>query len=56
MKKVLNIISLICIALTLVGALVVIISGGEASPGFAIIPMVISIACNNAVKVMNKKK
>lgn len=56
MNKILNTISLVCVVLTLAGAFYVIITGGKASPGFAIIPMVISIACNNIVKIMNKKK
>lgn len=56
MINLLNTVSLICVVLTIVGAFIVIFSGGETNPGIAIIPMVISIACNNIVKAMRKKK
>ena len=56
MIKLLNTLSLICIVLTVVGLFIVIFSGGATNPAVAIIPMVISIVCNNIVKAMRKQK
>ena len=45
MKKILLILSTIFILLTFVGAIYVLTSNGTANAGYAVIPMVIALAC-----------
>lgn len=45
MKKILLIISIVFILLTFFGAIYVLTSNGTANAGYAVIPMVIALAC-----------
>jgi len=58
MKKLLLVLSIVFIALTFVGAIFVLTSNGTANAGYAVIPMVIALAClagNRAHKVKRSK-
>ena len=45
MKKLLLILSIVFIMLTFVGAIFVLTSNGAANAGYAVVPMVIALAC-----------
>ena len=45
MKKLLLILSIIFVVLTFVGAIYVLTSNGTANAGYAVVPMVIALAC-----------
>ena len=54
MKKLLFVLSIIFVVLTFVGAFIVIRSGGTKNAGYAVIPMVIAIACTVGCKSLKK--
>ncbi len=52
MAMVLKVLSLVFSALTLCGGIYVISSGGDANPGYAVVPMIISLALASAARSM----
>ena len=55
MKKLLLILSLVFIILTFVGAILVLSSNGTANAGYAVIPMVIALACLAGYRAQKNK-
>ena len=56
MKKILLILSIIFILLTFVGAIYILTSNGTANAGYAVIPMVIALACLAAYRTYKNKE
>ena len=57
MKKILLVLSAIFTVLTFVGAIYVLVSGGEVNAGYAVIPCAFSVACTNGyIWCKNKEK
>lgn len=54
MKKILKILQLVFSVLTLAGGGYVLYTGGEASPGYAIIPLAFAITCGTYLDMINK--
>ena len=55
LKKILFALEIIFVALTIAGAVYVMTSGGKASPGYAVIPMVLALATKGIVENQNRK-
>ena len=56
MKKILLILSIVFILLTFVGASYVLTSNGTANAGYAVIPMVIALACLASYRTYKDKE
>lgn len=56
MKKVLLMLSIVCIILTFAGAIFVLASNGTANAGYAVIPMVLALACLAGYRIGTNKK
>ncbi|MCX4380042.1 MAG: hypothetical protein OSJ61_28480 [Lachnospiraceae bacterium] len=56
MKKILLILSIIFILLTFVGAIYILTSNGTANAGYAVIPMVIALACLAGYRAYKNKE
>ena len=56
MKKLLLVLSIVFIVLTFVGAIFVLTSNGTANAGYAVIPMVIALACLAGYRTCNNKE
>ncbi len=56
MKKLLLVLSIIFIALTFVGAIIVLASNGIANPGYTVIPMVFALACLAGYRAYTNQK
>lgn len=52
MKNILFGLSILFIILTFIGAIYVLKSGGEMNAGYAVIPMMFSIACTSFLKII----
>lgn len=55
MRRIVAILGLIFVVLTIAGAAYVLLSGGEASAGYAVVPMVLALACSGYVKATEDK-
>lgn len=55
MKKVLFVLSTVFVVLTFVGNSYVLINRGTVSAGYAVVPMVMALACSSAYKTVKKK-
>ena len=55
MKKLLLILSIVFIILTFVGAIFVLTSNGTANAGYAVVPLVIALACLAGHRAYKKK-
>ena len=55
MKKVLLILTLVFGVLTFAGAGYVLYTGGEASPGFGVIPMLFCMICSSGLQAIQKR-
>ena len=56
MKKILLILSIVFILLTFVGAIYILTSNGTANAGYAVIPMVIVLACLASYRTYKDKE
>ena len=56
MKKILFVMMIIFGMLTFAGAGYVLYTGGEASPGFGVIPMLFSLICSSGLREIKKKE
>lgn len=56
MKKLLLVLSIVFIFLTFVGAIFVLTSNGTANAGYAVIPMVIALACLSGYRAYKNKE
>lgn len=56
MKKLLLILSIIFVILTFVGAIYVLINKGTVNAGYAVVPMVMALACSNSYKAFKNKE
>ena len=56
MKKLLLVLSIVFIFLTFVGAIFVLTSNGTANAGYAVIPMVIALACLAGYRAYKSKE
>lgn len=56
MKKILHILAVIFIILTFVGAIYVLTSNGTANAGYAVVPMVMGLACMSGYRSCKKEK
>ena len=56
MKKVLFILMSVFGVLTFAGAGYVLYTGGEASPGYGVIPMLFCMICSSGLQVIKKKE
>ena len=56
MKKLLLVLSIVFIFLTFVGAIFVLTSNGTANAGYAVIPMVIALACLAGYRAYKNKE
>ena len=54
MKKILLLLGIVFTILTFVGAGYVLINKGTVSAGYAVIPMVIGLACSNAYRTIKR--
>ncbi len=55
MRKILFILSAVFIILTFVGSGYVLINKGTVSAGYAVVPMVMALACSSAYKTTKQK-
>lgn len=56
MKRVLFILMMIFGILTFVGAGYVLYTGGQASPGYGVIPMLFCLICSSSLRELKKKE
>ena len=56
MKKLLLVLSIVFIVLTFVGAIFVLTSNGTANAGYAVVPMVITLACLAGYRAYKNKE
>lgn len=56
MKKLFFILSILFIILTFAGAIYVLMNHGTVNAGYAVIPMILAIACSNLFKIYNDKE
>ena len=56
MKKLLFILMILLAILTFVGAGYVLYTGGQASPGYGVIPMLFCLICSSALREINDKQ
>ena len=56
MKKLLFILMILLAILTFVGAGYVLYTGGQASPGYGVIPMLFCLICSSALREIKKKE
>lgn len=54
MRRIVAIFGLVCAVLSMVGAGYVLLNFGQASAGYAVVPMVLALACLGGVKKMDK--
>jgi len=55
MKKISLTLSIIFVILTFAGAIYVLMNKGTVSAGYAVVPMVLSLACSNIYRTLSKK-
>ena len=55
MKKLLLILSTVFFILTFMGAIYVLINKGTVNAGYAVVPMIIAVACSSAYKTSKNK-
>ncbi len=55
MKKLLFVLSTVFVILTFVGITYVLINRGTVSAGYAVVPMVMALACSSAYKTLKTK-
>ena len=56
MKKLLLVLSIVFIVLTFVGAIYILTSNGTSNAGYAVIPMVIALACLAGYRAYKNKE
>lgn len=56
MKKLLLILSIVFVVLTFAGAIFVLTNNGNVNAGYAVIPMVIALACSAGYKAYKNKE
>ena len=56
MKKVLFILTILFAILCLAGGVYVIFSDGQVNAGYAVIPMVLALACSQGYQILKKKE
>ena len=56
MKKMFLVLSILFVILTFAGAIYVLTSHGTANAGYAVVPMVIGLACSNGYRTYKNKE